>query len=277
MARVLSAEAIEQYWRDGFYTPIEIMTEAEVGAARTSLEAFEAANGGPLKGANRFKSHLLFKWLADLARAPRVLDVVEDLIGPDIMLWSSNWFIKEANSGQYVSWHQDSGYWGLDTRRLVSVWIALSPATVESGCMRILPGSQEGPDQEHVETFAENNMLTRGQAIQGLDEAGAIDLEVATGSGALFAYRLLHSSPPNRTDDRRIAIVLRYIPPETKQTLVEWDSAALVRGEDRFGHFEHEPVPDCDLDPATVAFHKKAEEQQRAIYYQGTEWTEHRT
>jgi len=277
MPKLLGPEAIAQYRRDGYYAPLEVMSEAEARAARAELEAFEARNGGALKGAYRFKTHLLFKWLADLARSAKVLDAVEDLVGPDILLWTTNWFIKEANSGQYVSWHQDSNYWGLDTRKLVSVWVALSPATVESGCMRILPGSHDWPDQQHVETYAADNMLTRGQEIRGLDESRAVDLEVATGKAAIFTYRLLHSSPPNRTDDRRIALVLRYMPPETRQTLVDWDTAALVRGEDRYGHFEHEPVPARDFDPVAVAFHARAEEAQRAVYYHGTDWSTHRT
>ena len=124
MPKLLSPEEIAQYRRDGYCGPIEVMSEAQARAARAELEAFEARHGGALKGSYRFKTHLLFKWLADLVRAPQVLDAVEDLMGPDILLWTTNWFIKEANSPNYVSWHQDSNYWGLDTSKLVSVWIA---------------------------------------------------------------------------------------------------------------------------------------------------------
>ncbi len=277
MSKILTAAAVQKYATDGFCDPIPLLSHAEAAAARAGLEAFESENGGPLHGGQRFKSHLLFKWLSDLTRDDRVLDAVEDLIGPDILLWSTDWFIKEVNSGQYVSWHQDSGYWGLETRRLVSVWIALSPATIESGCMRIIPGSQEWADMEHVETFADDNMLTRGQSIEGLDDSQAVDLEVPMGSGALFNYRIVHSSPPNGSDDRRIGVVLRYIPPETRQIKADWDCAALVRGQDPHGHFEHEPFPAHDLDPAAVAFHEMAQERRRQIYYQGTEWNEFRT
>ena len=98
MAKVLTAEAIERYGRDGFCDPIPILSHDEAAAARASLEAFEAENGGPLKGGHRFKSHLLFKWLSDLTRDARVLDPVEDLIGPDLLLWSTDWFVKEAST-----------------------------------------------------------------------------------------------------------------------------------------------------------------------------------
>ena len=133
MPKALTEEAIEGLWRDGFHFPIPGVSEGEAASYRQQLEAFEAANGGALKGAHRFKTHLLFKWLADLVRAPHILDPVEDLIGPDILCWTTHWFIKEANSPSYVSWHQDNNYWGLDTKKLVSVWIALSPATLASG------------------------------------------------------------------------------------------------------------------------------------------------
>jgi non-heme Fe2+,alpha-ketoglutarate-dependent halogenase len=97
-----------------------------------------------------------------------------------------------------------------------------------------------------------------------------------TGDAALFAYEIAHASRPNVSDDRRIAVVLRYIPPTARQMLVDWDSAALVRGEDKYGHFEHEPVPARNLDPVAVAFHAKAEEEQRKIYFKDTEWQETR-
>jgi hypothetical protein len=268
----LGDEAIENLKRDGFYFPVPGVTETEAASYRCQLENFEAANGGSLRGAHRFKTHLLFKWLADLVRAPHILNPVEDLIGPNILCWTTHWFIKEPQSPSYVSWHQDNNYWGLDTKDLVSVWIALSPATVESGCMRMLPGSHLRPPMSHVDTRSEHNMLTRGQTIMDVDESQAVNIELKTGEAALFDYAIAHASHPNLSDDRRIGIVLRYIPPETRQVLADWDSAALVRGKDIYGNFEHEPVPQADLDPVAVAFHKKAEEMQRQVYFKGTEW-----
>ena len=276
MNKILDTAAVDRLRRDGFHFPVPCISKSEAAGYRRQLEAFEAANGGALTGANRFKTHLLFKWLADLVRAPQVLDSVEDLIGPDILCWTTHWFIKEPRSPKYVSWHQDSNYWGLDTQDLVSVWVALSPATVESGCMRLLPGSHLEPPMPHVDTYAEDNMLTRGQTILDVDESKAVNVELDTGDAALFAYEIAHASHANRSDDRRIAVVLRYMPPSARQTLSEWDSAALVRGKDRYGHFEHEPVPDRDLDPVAVAFHRRAEEQQRQIYFRGTEWQDTR-
>jgi len=278
MPKLLTEAQIAQFHRDGFVPPLRVVSEERARHMRAQLEAFEAERGGPLKGSVRFKSHLLFKWLNDLVREPTILDAVEDLIGPDILVWSTDWWIKEAHSPSFVSWHQDSQYWGLDTTRLVTAWIALSPSTVASGCMRVLPGSQSGPDLPHRETFHDDNLLTRGQEIvEEIDEAKTVNLEVQTGEAALFAFRIAHASHPNASDDRRIGMAIRYIPPDAKQTRAEHDIASLVRGEDPLGHFEHEPIPTRDFDPPVVEFHARAEEQRRQILYQGTGRTSHRT
>jgi len=277
MGKRLSNTAIQNFHEQGYYLPLDVASVEEIQEMRRQLEAFEAESGGALLGTNRFKNHLLFKWLSDLIRSPRILDAVEDLIGPNLLVWSTDWWIKEAQSPQFVSWHQDSQYWGLDTRKLVTVWVALSPSTTQSGCMRILPGSHLGPDLLHKDTFHDDNMLTRGQQIENIDENLAVNLEVDTGKAVIFAFRIAHASHPNRSNDRRIGLAIRYIPPDARQQYAETDSATLVRGEDTAGHFELEPEPVCDFDPVAVKFHRRAEEERRKILYHGTDWTTHRT
>lgn len=273
----LTSQALTAFAQDGYLPAMPLLSAAEAQKMRARLEAFEVKTGGPLKGSNRFKNHLLFKWLAELIRSPRILDMVEGLIGPDIMVWSTDWWIKEPRSPSFVSWHQDSQYWGLDTTRLVSIWIALSPSTLESGCMRVLPGSHLGPDLRHEDTYHDDNMLTRGQSIAGIDDTKAVNLEVQTGECVAFAFRIAHASRPNSSDERRIGLAIRYLPPDARQTITEKDSAALVRGEDRFRYFEHEPRPCEDFDPVAVEFHRDSEEDRRRILYHGTEWATHRT
>ena len=277
MGKRLTDKAIQQFHERGYYLPLDVASVEEIQEMRRQLEVFEAKTGGALRGSNRFKNHLLFKWLSDLIRSPKILDAVEGLIGPNLLVWSTDWWIKEAQSPQFVSWHQDSQYWGLDTRKLVTVWVALSPSTMESGCMRVLPGSHLGPDLPHKETFHDDNMLTRGQQIEDIDETLAVNLEVDTGKAVIFAYRIAHASHPNRSNDRRIGLAIRYIPPDARQQYAETDSATLVRGKDTVGHFALEPAPACDFDPVTVEFHRHAEEERRKILYHGTDWTTHRT
>jgi len=277
MVKILSDPQVIQFHKNGFLPAFPVLSVDQAEQLRANLESFEAENEGVLKGSLRFKNHLLFKWLSDLIRSPTILDTVEEIIGPDIMVWSTDWWIKEANSPQFVSWHQDSQYWGLVTDKLVTVWVALSPSTIQSGCMRVLPGSHLGPDLVHEETYHDDNMLTRGQSIGDINEDNAINLLVDTGQAVLFAFRIAHASYPNQTDDRRIGLAIRYIPPDAQQQFSDQDSAALVRGVDNYQHFELEPEPRYDFDPVAVAFHKESEEIRRQILYHGTKWTTHRT
>jgi len=277
MGKYFTDEQVSRFREDGYLPAFPVASRDQIDGMRSRLESFEKDHGGTLRGSNRFKNHLLFKWLSDFIRTPRILDAVEDVIGPDIMVWSTDWWIKEPQSPQFVSWHQDSQYWGLDTDKLVTVWVALSPSTEKSGCMRVLPGSHTGPDLQHEETYHDDNLLTRGQQITGIDESRAVNLEVDTGEATLFAYRIAHASHPNQTDDRRIGLAIRYIPPDTRQAYSDQDSAALVRGDDRFGCFKSEPEPRYDFDPVSVEFHRESEEIRRQILYHGTDWKTHRT
>ena len=268
MAKILPAHGIEQYHRDGYYFPLKVLDERQVAANRTQLETFEKSQGQPLGGAQRSKSHLLFKWVDDLMRHDGILDAVEDLIGPDLLCWNTLFWIKEAGSESFVSWHQDLRYWGLDTGDLVSVWLALSPASLESGCMRVLPGSHQGELLPHKDEYADGNLLTRGQEIAvAVDETQTVAMPLAPGEISLHNVRLAHASGPNQSADRRIGLSLHYMPTATKQVVGEWDSAALVRGEDHFGHFVHAPQPSKDFDPVAVAFHQQATDAVREILF----------
>lgn len=270
MPKLLSKAQIEQFREEGFVFPIRIMTRQEALQYRHRLEEFEASTGGPLRGDLRHKSHLLFTWLAELVRHPRILDAVEDLYGPDLLCWSSNFFIKEREHPAYVSWHQDSTYWGLSKPDVVTAWVAFTRADIGNGAMRFMPRSHLLDQIPHRDTFAKHNLLTRGQEIAvEVDESKAVIVELEPGEISLHHVRLVHGSPPNTSDDRRIGFAARYVPTYVRQIAGE-DSATLVRGEDRYGYFELEPQPAADLDPAMVALHKKIAERNARILYRGT-------
>ena len=268
----LTPEQIGQYRRDGYVFPLPVLEPREIPPLRARLEALEAENGGRLSHRQRGKSHLLFKWLDDLIRDPRVLDPVEQLIGPDILCWNTIFWIKDAGSRSFVSWHQDSRYWGLSSEKVASAWLALSEASIAAGCMRVMPGTHIGDTLAHRDNYHDDNMLTRGQEIvEGIDEAEAVHMPLRAGEMSLHSYRLAHASGPNLADDRRIGVSMHFMPPDTAQVVGEWDSAALVRGADRFGHFEHTPVPERDFDEAAVAFHARAARAVAEILYEGAE------
>jgi hypothetical protein len=268
MSKKLSDAAIRQYRDEGYYFPVPVLDAAEVADLRGRLETFEAAQGAPIGGAERSKSHLLFKWLDDLIRDARILDPVEDLIGSDILCWNTIFWIKEAHSESFVSWHQDLTYWGLDSSELVTAWLALSPAGEEQGCMRVLPRSHQGEMLAHTDRYDPANMLTRGQEIAvEVDESRAVAMPLEAGQMSLHNVRLAHASGANRSGDRRIGVSLHYLPTRARQLAADWDSAALVRGEDRYGNFTPTPVPAADMDPDAVAFHARATAAVRDILY----------
>ena len=270
MPKMLTRAQIDQFWEQGFVSPIRAMPVEEALGYRRHLERFEETSGGPLRGDLRHKSHLLFTWLGDLVRHPRILDAIEDLYGPDLLCWTTNFFIKEKESPAFVSWHQDSTYWGLSTPDVVSAWVAFTPAHSGNGAMRVIPGTHRLDQLPHRDTFAKHNLLTRGQEITvEADESKAVTITLEPGEMSLHHVRLVHGSPANISDDRRIGFAIRYIPTHVRQIVGE-DSATLVRGEDRFGHFELEPRPTSDMDPPMMELHKRIAERNARILYRGT-------
>jgi non-heme Fe2+,alpha-ketoglutarate-dependent halogenase len=270
----LSETQIRSYHEQGCLFPLRVFPAEVAERYRRQLEEFER-KGGEVKQALRHKPHLLFTFLDQLARNDAVLDAVEGVIGPNILCWASSFFTKEPHSENFISWHQDLTYWGLDPADIVTAWIALTPSTVESGCMRVIPGTHNQEVVPHKDTFAERNMLSRGQEIAvEVDEAKAIDVVLQPGEMSLHHVKLFHGSNPNRSHERRIGFAVRYVPTYVRQTAGAAgirDSAMLVRGVDGYGNFEHESPPAADLDPAAVAQHQAVCERQAQILFRGTD------
>jgi non-haem Fe2+, alpha-ketoglutarate-dependent halogenase len=270
MPKSLTDDQIAAYNRDGYLAPVRAMSEAEARAARSHLERIEAGLGGPLRGDLRHKAHLLFSFLADLIRHPAILDAVEDVLGPDILCWNTNFFIKEAETPSFVSWHQDSTYWGLSSPDVCTAWVAITPSNLDNGAMAVIPRSHTRDQIPHRDTFDRHNLLTRGQEIAvEVDENEAVPLVLRLGEMSLHHVRLVHGSPPNPSNDRRIGFAIRYIPTSIYQVEGS-DSATLVRGEDRFGHFEPEPRPERDMQEDMLALHRRLTERAAQILYRGT-------
>jgi ectoine hydroxylase-related dioxygenase (phytanoyl-CoA dioxygenase family) len=273
MPKLLSQAAIDQYHRDGFYSPVRVMPPHEAQRYRSALEAHEGKTGQPLQGNWRHKVHLLFTWADELVHHPKILDAVEDVIGPDILCWTTNFFIKEARSPGFVSWHQDSTYWGLDPDHVITAWVAFTEVTPENGYMQVIPGSHKVDQLPHLDTFHKDNLLSRGQEISvDVDKSRAVGLAMGPGEMSLHHIKLVHGSDANRTGERRVGLAIRYIPTYVRQTKVR-DSAILVRGTDRYHHFDYEPRPGADLDAAALAAHADSVGRQVKALYQGTEKT----
>ncbi len=267
----------ERFSRDGYCFPLEVIGAEEAMARRAELERLETRIVGQRLGNKRQlgQAHVVFRFANDLARNPILLNAVEEIIGPDIMIWGSTFFTKEAASPSYVSWHQDLRYWGLSGDALASVWIALGPAKREHGCMRFVPGSHKLDILEHHDTYDEANFLTRGQkAMIDIDEDETVHVELEAGQASLHHGRLLHASGPNRASQRRVGFVVNYLAPSMRQVVAHEDFAMLVRGQDRFGHFVQVPPPEDDLTPEALAWHRRIMGTQNEAIYQDAPVTE---
>jgi ectoine hydroxylase-related dioxygenase (phytanoyl-CoA dioxygenase family) len=271
MPKSLSAAAVEQYRRDGYFFPVPVFDAATAAHYRDALEQHESRAGAPLQGNLRHKTHLLFTWADELVHNETILDAVEDVIGPDILCWTTNFFIKEAADPGFVSWHQDSTYWGLDPDDVITAWIAFTDATLENGCMQMIPGTHKITQLPHKDTFHPDNLLSRGQEIAvEVDTSKAVPVLLRAGEMSLHHIKLVHGSEPNHSADRRIGLAIRYIPTYVRQTKVR-DSAMPVRGVDRHHYFDYEQRPQHDLDAASLATHADAVARQVKALYQGTD------
>ena len=269
--KVLTPAQLDAYRRNGYHFPSRALSAEEAFAYRNKLESAEASVGGPLRGPLRNKPHLIFTWAAELVRHPAILDAVEDVLGPNLLCWSSSFFIKEKRDPSYVSWHQDSTYWGLSRPDIVTAWVAFSVSEVANGCMRVIPGSHLKDQLPHKDTFAENNLLTRGQevAVQ-VDANSAVDIELQPGEFSLHHVRIVHGSEPNPADYRRIGYAIRYLPTDVRQVVGERDSATLVRGVDDFHYYVPERPPTADLSADARAHHAESVARSASILYRGT-------
>ena len=271
--KVLTRSQVEAFARDGYHFPVRALSAEQAADYRGRLEALETQLGKPVMQTNfRNKPHLALAWADQLIRHPKILDAVEDILGPNLLVWSSSFFIKDAHDPHYISWHQDSTYWGLSHPDVVTAWLALSPSTRANGCMRVDPGTHLLDQLPHKDTFAENNLLTRGQEVQAeVDEKRVVDIVLEPGELSLHHVRIVHGSDANGSDLRRIGFAIRYVPTYLKQTAGPRDSAMLVRGVDTYHHFEMEPRPQSDMHPDAVALHKQVTEEAAKILYRGTD------
>ena len=265
MTGILTGRQVERYERDGFLFPIDAMSAEEARAFRDRLEETERdyAAGTHARPISHYLSgggsHAVCPLASDLCRHPGIVDAAESLLGPDMMAWGVSFFIKEPRDGRVVTWHQDLSYWGFgETSDQVTAWIALTPSTVENGCMRFVAGSHRRRFVPHRDTYAENNMLSRGQEIAvEVDEAEATDIVLEPGQISLHHGMLFHSSGPNASAGRRIGVAIRYVNPNARQVDGSKEHALLVRGVDRAQNFIHFAPPRHGFGPSEIALHEE--------------------
>jgi len=264
MTQLLTPEQVVAYERDGFVFPVDVLSAQEVQQHRAELQAWEKARGAPINFPEKSKSYLLFNWADQLVHHPKILDAVEDLIGPDILVYHSTLFLKEARTPAHVRWHQDSTYFYLQPHVHVTAWVALSDASVPAGCMRALPGSHLWGAFEHDDKPEPTNMIPRGQGISDrFDHEAGCMMPVGAGQMSLHHTDLVHASGANESDDRRIGYAISYIPAHVRPMGNVIPSALCVRGRSQ-GHFVEEQRLEAPLTPLAYQQHAQALARFRA-------------
>lgn len=269
-----SKEIAETYARNGYFYPVDIMDATKARAIRDDLEAAEAelADDPERLGLLRAYPDRVLPLFDALIRSENVIAAASAVLGRDLMVWSASLFTKEPNTKSIVSWHQDLTYWGLDDAQEMTCWVALSPATIASGCMKFVPGSHKEQLVPHNDTFDDNNLLSRGQEIAiEVDEDDAVAAELQPGQASMHHGHVFHASDPNTTDDRRIGIAIRFITPAMKQSSGDKSLVALVSGEDRYGHFTVAQSPKSRLAEEDFDLCRRDAEIKRRVLYEGAD------
>jgi len=246
------AYPVDDFERNGFAFPLAGISADQAAAWLERYEFYESFLGMKGRvGILRFKPHLAFTWMFDLIQHPVVLDQIERLVGPDILCVGSIVWIKDTNDGKFVSWHQDNVYTGFEPETAHLSWMAMTPSTPENGCVRFIPGSHIGPPRFHEETHDQNNLLSRGQALREVDASSAVPAVLAPGEFSIHHECTVHGSDENRSAGRRIGFSGIYCSPEVRSTIGR-RTANLVRGQDRYHHWDPDPAPRWDLDPVCI-------------------------
>lgn len=265
MGKALSEPDIAGYHRDGFLTPFNVYGENQASALRARFEDLESAISGEAQDRFRIKAHLPFPWLCDVVREPRLLDAVEDLIGPDILCWGSSFFAKKPKDPRFVSWHTDSFFYGFEPAETLTAWLAFNPSTVEAGCVRYIPGSHKTQTIHEIIPDGDN-LLPMGQNALNQPEETAVDAILKPGQVVFHHESVVHGSGPNNADHPRVGLSIHYVAPRVRETRFEGSTAMLVRGEDQFGYWGRDPEPNEDFDPICL----QAMHDTRALYLSAT-------
>ncbi len=269
----LSKEQIAAYRDDGFLFPLPVLSVEQAFDYRMQLETIERDYVDsqllrrPLSDYIRTHSDVIMPMAAELALQATVLDAVESILGPDLMVWGADFFIKEAYSPMRVTMHQDLTYWGLgETSNQVTAWIALSASTVESGCVNLLKGSHKNTILPHTDTLAGDNLLSRGQEVEvDVRDEDCTHVVLEPGEMSLHHGLAIHGSNPNKSNDRRIGFAVRYISPDVGQKSARREYAMLARGVDRSNGFIHYAPPSSLFSASSLSLYEEIKNEQSKV------------
>jgi len=243
----LSREEVERFNREGYLKGLRIFSPEEMAEHRAYFDALLArvlAEGGSSYSIST--AHLTYGRVYDLLTHRRIVSLVRDLLGENVVGWGSHYFCKMPGDGKVVNWHQDASYWPLTPSKAVTVWLAIDDADVENACMRYIPGSHHYGHLTYRLT-EENEDAVLNQEVENAEEFGRpVDVELRAGEASLHSDLLLHGSQANRSSRRRCGLTLRYCAADVRAGLGWNAKGILVSGSDPTGHWASPPRPERD-------------------------------
>ena len=237
MAKILSETQLQQFELQGFLAGLDVFSVRQCEEFRSHTEEFEHHHPDDVSWALDIKCNLLFDWVYELSTFPLLLDIVSELIGPDVLLTNSIFRIKEPLSSTHYGWHQDAARIQVNPA-FVIVYISISDATTENGCLRVIPGSNQRIEPFHLVSYAERQVAR----VSHVDESNAVDMVLHQGQVGIFDCNTIHGSSSNNSRNRRFALVNDYTPAAAQQS-VGTGSGQLVRGLNSRKLWGEEPKP----------------------------------
>ena len=266
----LSLEQINQYKKDGYIAPIDVLTKDEAEEVKKEIEYIEKKWPNEIQGLGRNYVHLISPVLDKVSHNSKILDAVESIIGKDILVCGTTLFIKNPDKKGFVSFHQDAKYIGLEPHNWVTGWLAVTDANEENGCMRMLKGSHKKDLKFHDQKFDENNLLTRGQTIENVLINETTPVILKAGQLSLHHPTIIHGSGLNKSKERRIGFAIQsYIGTNVDQVLGKI-YVQQARGNDTFKFHEHVKRPTELMNENDIITRKKANEELSKIFYSGS-------
>ena len=263
----LNAKQLKDYEVQGFVAPVDILTAEEAKKIKEEIEYIEKKWPHELVGLGRNNVHYISPVFAEVCHNSKILDVVESIIGKDILVGGTTLFIKDPDEKGFVSWHQDAKYIGFEPYNWVTAWLAITDANDENGCMRMWSGSHKEKIKDHKDTYNKDNLLTRGQTVQNVPIEKTIPNILKAGQLSLHHPMIVHGSGPNKSNQRRIGFVIQsYIGTNVDQVLGKI-FVQQARGEDKFKYHEHTKRPVELMSKKDVELKNKANEELSKIYY----------
>jgi chlorinating enzyme len=245
-------EQVEFYRTQGYLKFGRIFSEDEIGILHTHVDEMIAGLPDGKRPEEMDTPHFSDPWLFRYLAHPRILDVVEDFIGPDIVLWSSHFIAKPGGNGRAVPWHTDGAFWqsSLEPMDVITLWLAVDPSRTENGCMRVVPGSHRAPRvalDAYQSADKQANVFGNELTADQIDLEKTVDLELWPGECHFHDSWTVHGSSPNTSPNRRCGYTMRYMPASVVHHAEGWSKdhqIYLLRGQDRTGGRNHyTPVP----------------------------------